>query len=609
MEAGGRCRLVRALGDYRFKGTDYVGSVAASPDGCLLATGHGDGTVRVWDARSGTEVLALPPRGDWAVVAFTPVSGLLAVVTDASLRFCHPATGGVVRRLPWSGGPPDSFVISPDERYAAAVDGWHVALADLAAGEAIGIETLQCRHVAFTPDSRSLVYPPGGDTVRLYDLACRGEGGVIDLGLAEEDGCDAIALSPDGRLLATFGGRRLGLYDAVSGRLIRKIDIPAWRACFSPDGRSIACDVENETTVFDVDMARTLFTLPGASRVAFTGDGACIAGDLHWSQCIAVWDATTGEAAVMPSGHRAAVRSVAFSPDGSHLASGSDDGTVRLWATNGGGEPVTLDAPGPWPGARLRVGAVAYSPDGRVVAASSSWDRVCLWRTEALDRPLVLPTNPLDRGGVGQIGFSPDGGTLYVGECLGRQRMVDMGSGGVARVIYVEGGHGTGPLALSSDGRLIATPLTTGGVTLWRAGTNDRTGTIPGIYGTPSAVALSSRGVLAIGSVTGSVTTWDVGSQERLAFLAETGPAVHAVAFSPGGRLAAAAFDRARRARRGGVVRIWRTDTWELADAIDLTPSGDWPCAVAFSPDGRTLAVGTARGVVLLFDASGLAGD
>ena len=107
----------------------------------------------------------------------------------------------------------------------------------------------------------------------------------------------------------------------------------------------------------------------GVTSVAFSPDGLLASGS--WDGTVRLWDTSTGAEVAVLEGHTRLVRSVAFSPDGL-LASGSDDGTVRLWDTSAGAEVAVLE------GYTRGVESVAFSPDG--LLASGSWDRtVKLW--------------------------------------------------------------------------------------------------------------------------------------------------------------------------------------------------------------------------------------
>ena len=112
----------------------------------------------------------------------------------------------------------------------------------------------------------------------------------------------------------------------------------------------------------------------GVTSVAFSPDGQHIVSGSD-NQTICVWNAKTREMVAGPfSGHSGGVRSVAFSPDGQHIASGSDDQTICVWNAKTG-EMVA----GPFSGHSSGVTSVAFSPDGQYIVSGSDDPAICLW--------------------------------------------------------------------------------------------------------------------------------------------------------------------------------------------------------------------------------------
>jgi WD40 repeat protein/transcriptional regulator with XRE-family HTH domain len=243
--------------------------------------------------------------------------------------------------------------------------------------------------------------------------------------------------------------------------------------------------------------------------------------------------------------HAGAVDSVAFSRDGTTLATGSGDGTVRVWDLATHRQITALTGPaGP-------VKAVAVSPDGPTLATGSADGGVRVWDV-ATHRQITALTGPA--GPVTSLAFSRDGSTLAAGY-----------ADGTVRVWYLSNNSCT-------SGPLISGPS--------RA----------------TSVALSPDGTtLATGSADGAVRLWDVATGRQIS-RPLTGPAgpVTSVAFSPDGTtLASASPDH--------TVRLWDLATSRPIRA-PLTGHTGPVTSVAFSPDGKTLATGSADQNVRLWN-------
>ena len=263
--------------------------------------------------------------------------------------------------------------------------------------------------------------------------------------------------------------------------------------------------------------------------------------------------------------HQAAVRAVAFSPEGARLATASRDGAVRIAEVATGREIARLPH-------QAGVFGVAFCPGGTRVAAASS-DKAVLWdlRTNLQLRWFAHD----DR--VWAVAFSPDGTRLVTASHDRSARVWDASSGQeLARFMHDAPVAG---VAFTPDGALVATASDDKTACVWDVLTGDRL-TRVAHEGAVGDVAFSSNGdKLATAGSDGTARIWNPANGVKLTEVTHDGP-VHGVAYSPtGSRLATASYDH--------TARVWNPIR---GTELRRLPHDGRVWAVAFSPDGRRLA-------------------
>ncbi len=300
----------------------------------------------------------------------------------------------------------------------------------------------------------------------------------------------------------------------------------------------------------------------------------------------------------------AMAHSLAFSPDGTILAAGCSDQTVKLWDVAARRPlPITL-IHGSW------VSSIAIAPDGRTLVAGSADARVIVWDVGSGKEGVVLERDPGSfsdrgqlRGNVWSVAFSPDGRSVAGGDNVGLVKVWDVATGRVVRTLRSRRSRYAYSMAFSPDSGTLVVAYDNGPVGLWDLTTGQESRTIelpPDSYYFLS-VAFSPDGkTLAIGCGkdrrSGEVLIWDVARGTTSKTLRGHTWPVLSVAFSPDGRLLGSGGQDMR-------LRLWDAESGQ--ELASLAGHRDTITCQAFSPDGRTLASGGHDKTIRLWDVSG----
>ena len=543
----------------------HVRAVAASLDSKLVATAGDDCSVKVWDAATGALRYNLDGNGSYVfALAFFPDGKKLASGGDDGLVHVFDlATGEQLPATMKHGSRILALAVSPGGTVlASAGTGSSVKLWDAATGalhQTLNTGSHDIGGVAFSPDGREIVSAgmnwnqnPVPDLAKVWNTET---GQLLGTLTGHTAGIWAVAWSPDGNLIATGSSdKTVGVWDAHTYQAIPALQGHIDGVCsvaFSPDGKVIA-------------------------------SGARVTGGGHPGE-IRFWDAHTGQALANIAANGGAVTGLAYMHDGT-LVSVGEDCAVKFW------DRTTLKRTIA-PSGVAKVLCAAFSPDGKWIAAGGSDNVIKIWnRAEGrLERTLKGHTLA-----VTCLAFTADG-ALVSGSADGTTRLWNPTTGqslGATAAIYK---GGVTCLALSPDGKLIASGGEDKEVKIYDSHNGTWMRRLAGYQGTIVSVAFSPDSkTIAVTSQDGitNLSNSDTGS-----FVARTeaSPGVRAVRYSADGK-------SLQTAGVGSFVRVWDAGTGELLDKLRLAGMDAAECFGA-SPDGKTLAVGTSDGRLILCDS------
>jgi WD40 repeat protein/serine/threonine protein kinase len=586
--------------------TDNVVSLAVSSDGKRLCSGGADGTIKVWDVKTGKAILTLQQTGG----VFS-----LALSSDGK-RLCSVGGGGTIKvwdleagketlTLPGHTNLVASLALSADGKRlcSGCIFGDNtIKVWDLEAGK----ETLTLRghknevvSLALSSDGKRLFSGSaafdGSGEIKVWDV----EAGKETLTLRGHDGAVwSLALSSDGKhLYSGSSDRTIKVWDVETAKDTLTLEghtNDVSHLALSADGKRLWSGSGNifgihgghggEIKVWDVETGKKTLHLPhyhGVGSLALSPDGKRGFFSGRHDQTITVWDLEPGKEPLTMRGQTDRVFSLAMSSDGKRLCSGSVDGRIKVWDVEAGKELHTLHGP-----ADVLM-SLALSADGKCLVSANGDRMITVWDVEAGKKTLTLP----DLREVSSLALSADGKRLCSGSgdrfnygLPVEIKLWDLVAGKDTLTLEGRTGH-VSSLALSADGKRLVSANGDRTITVWDLEAGKETCTLRGHASTVLSLALSADGKhLYSGSSDKTIKVWDVETGKETLTLRGHTAEVRALALSPDGkRLFSGSGDK--------TIKVWNLEAGK--ETLTLRGHEDVVSSLALSPDGKCLFSGS----------------
>jgi WD40 repeat protein len=569
--------------------TPQIFSLALSPDGKRLAAGDDEGHVTLWDTTTWELLRTLKGhKGTVITVAFSPDGKTVASgCFDTTFKLWDAETGQELSTVSPNAETIYSIEFSPNgERLATFTGSNAVKIWDIKTLKEVwstpGRNSLTVPLVSFSPDGKRIV--AGEDyKARLFDAATGKELREIQM----PDGVSAAKYSLDGKTLVIQAGNTIKITDPETGSERRTIKVENDEKGYfvsialSPDGKLLASSgSDNAIRVWEVDTGRELQVFKGHENhsilpLVFSRDGKKVISGSPDST-IRVWALSTGVNTERVSLHAAGIGGIAVSPDSKMIASLGKDGKVIVSNTSTGEMILSIDDRRP-----DYSYSIVFTPDNKRLVYINQRNTV-----KIVDLNSAQVIRSLDIKAVSsQMSYpwaiSQDASKVVAVAEMDTCEIWEIQSG--QKLTTIKGTYFVF-CNFSPDGKTLATSFLDGTVKLWDVATGKELATLNGLR-LPRALVFSPNGkVLATSGISGEIKLWDVETRKERFLLKGHTATPDALAFS---------FDGKRLASGGGdpTIRLWDVEAGQ--QMITLSGHSKFVSGLAFPPDGSFLASGS----------------
>jgi len=576
--------------------SNWVRSVTFSPDGRMVLSGSNDNTLKLWDVATGRELRTFSGHtGIVNSVTFSPDGRqVLSGSYDNTLKLWDAVTGREIRTFKGHTGYVNSVAFSPDGKQVISGSSDNtLKLWDVLTGQEIRTfsgHTETITSVAFSPNGRQILSGSYDKTVKLWDVRTGRQIRTIRVYIVT-----SVEFSPNGRqvLVGEIGGN-FRVHDSATGNEIRffadeDINYGGFSpsVTFSPNGRQILSGYLRNFKLWDAATGQEVRTFSGHTEtinsVAFSPDGKLVLSGSN-DNTLRLWDAETGQEIRTFSGNSNWVNSVAFNPSAKQILTGSDDSTMKLWDTEAGREIMAFT------GHENRITSAAVSPDGKLALSGSNDNTLKLWDTATGEEIRTLSGHT---GFVNSVTFSPDGKQALSCSDDNTIKLWDTAAGQEIRSLT---GHKNwiNSATFSPDGKQILSGANDNTLMLWDAVSGQEIRTLSGHDGPIDSVTFSPDGkMLLSGSWDSTIKLWDAASGQEIKTFQGHAIRVFSVTFSPDGKMILSGSG-------DNTVKLWDIESGR--EIKTFSGHNSRISSVAFSTDGKLIISGSTDGTTRLWD-------